>query len=177
MLQGLGYCDDYKMLRLTYKCEDLRTDVYTQKTNSWKKFIEDVSDDDKKIVYSNPHHTGIALNGCIYWLVLHKFNGRLNQMLLGFDIKREKFTELSLPPKASYAMNEHLTVIKGYPCISRVFRRGDIVMWRMRELDNKKKEWNNMMTISTQLRLGNKLYDMHEPLCWLMNRKILFYMG
>lgn len=59
-------------------------------------------------MHSNPHHPGVALKGFIYWLVLYQFNGRFDKILLGFDTKREKFTELSLPPKASCVTNEYL---------------------------------------------------------------------
>lgn len=107
--QGLGYYDDYKMVRFTYKSEYRRADVYTLETNSWKKIPLDVCDD-REIIHI-PFNPGTALNGFIYWLVEYRFNGGLFLIRcfnLDFDFKKDKFTKLPLPPESFFNISAYL---------------------------------------------------------------------
>lgn len=63
---------------------------------------------------------GISLNGFIYWLVFYQFSCCSAKTILGFDLEREKFTELSLPPRPFLVKSQNLAVIEGYLGIYRV---------------------------------------------------------
>lgn len=107
-------------------------------------------------------------------MVEYPQNGVLNKTLHGFDLKNENFTKLSLPSEAFGTVSAYLIVIEGCVGIYRLLQNRDIIVWRMKELEDKKKEWIKMMTISSVSRLRG-FYPFHMiPFCWLENGKLLF---
>ena len=135
-LQGLGYCNDnYKMVRVICDGEYRRVDVYTLKSNSWKKIIEDVFKE--RHIFYFPNIRGTVVNGLLYWLVVYEFHYHSHKKVLGFDLKNEKLTELPLPSKSICNMEAYLTVIEGslgMYCITFAQTR-DIIVWKMREIE------------------------------------------
>ncbi|KAM7466457.1 hypothetical protein LguiB_014019 [Lonicera macranthoides] len=168
-LLGLGYCNgNYKIVRVIRDGEYGRVDIYTLKTNSWKKNIEYVFKEMRS--FKSPNIRGTAVNGRIYWSVVYVFHDhRLSQNVLGFDLKNEKFTELPMPFEGSWNKDAYLIVIEGLLgiCCIKVTQTRDIIVWKMREIDDGKNEWIKMITMSL---CGFNI----EPL-YCGNGKIFFY--
>lgn len=168
---GFGYdssVDDYKMVR-TVMAENIfrgrdciRVDLYSLKTDSWK-IIQDVP-----AFPSNFCAKGVCANGSIYWL--------LDSKIIGFDLKTEKFRELSLPRDQA---DLDLVVMGGclglYHYIEPWPGQRNLIVWSLKEHDVEKDEWIKLMTVTFQQDQQILTYIYTGPLCYLEKEKVLWY--
>ncbi|KAM7466462.1 hypothetical protein LguiB_014024 [Lonicera macranthoides] len=165
---GFGYdssTDDYKLVRIT-SCKCLltitscrcRVDLYSLKTNAWKK-IREVPD--HKVVQFDRDSGKWAPNGSIYW------GACCQSKIIAFDLKKEEFTELVMPDEMRQeSSRKHVIELGG--CLGVYYRKPppnpEVLVWMMKEDDAKRQKWTKLMTLP-----GHRW----RPICALQNGKVL----
>ncbi|KAM7462978.1 hypothetical protein LguiA_031099 [Lonicera macranthoides] len=154
---GFGYdssIDDYKIVRIIpyyfVKAENepgkaycgLQVDMYSLKTNSWK-IIRDLPRRDvvrhAPLIFNGEFRgrVSVSVNKSIYWL--------LGSKIIGFDLKNEKFKELSWPCNMQpdfHKCLKSLSVMGGYLLVHYIeLDSKKFVVWKLKENDNGKEEW------------------------------------
>lgn len=135
-----------------------------------EKKIEDVFKE--RHTFCFPNIRGTTVNGIIYWLVGYEFHKKI----VGFDLNNERFLELPMPStERFFTLETYLTEIEGSLGIYYI-KAVQIIVWKMREIDEEIKGWIKMISITHPYGLRNFHVRHHnKPLCWLENGKILFY--
>lgn len=87
-------------------------------------------------------------------------------MIVGFDLKDEKFRELPLPCDLEQEVFTYLKVLGGCLSIFQFLYGDEVVMWRMKE------EWIKIMTIDGS-SLHCRVPIFMGPVCFLKNGKLL----
>ncbi|KAM7477752.1 hypothetical protein LguiA_025965 [Lonicera macranthoides] len=154
---GFGYdssINDYKIVRIIpyyfVKAENepgkaycgLQVDMYSLKTNSWK-IIRDLPRRDvvrhAPLIFNGEFggRVSVSMNKSIYWL--------LGSKIIGFDLKNEKFKELSWPCNMQPDFRKRLkslSVMGGYLFVHYIeLDSKKFVVWKLKENDNGKEEW------------------------------------
>ncbi|KAM7462425.1 hypothetical protein LguiA_030546 [Lonicera macranthoides] len=98
-------------------------------------------------------------NGYIYWEVHHN--------IVAFDLRKEKFRELTLPDEVEKECMKYLCVVGG--CLGMCYLgpapKYEVLVWTMKEDNDKKERLIKLMTISCKWRWW--------PACFLENGKVL----
>lgn len=177
---GFGYhpsLDDYMMVRIIThdfiidseekfrRIEgEHRVDMYSLRTNSWKR------------IQDSPGHGFITkagsygANGSIYW-------GGQYCTVIRFDLKGEKFSVFPMPNDIEGGVPRCVLTRGG--CLWLYYtvqlpQCNNIVLWTMKEDENKKEQWTKLMTISSpreKIDRGRAI----GPTCFLENGKLLLY--
>ncbi|KAM7462423.1 hypothetical protein LguiA_030544 [Lonicera macranthoides] len=158
---GFGYdssTDDYKLVRISITSSRYRVDLYSLKTNAWKK-IREVPD--HNVVQFERHSGKWAPNGSIYW-------GGCSQLkIIAFDLKKEEFTELLLPDEIRQEKSgKHVIELGGYLGVYYGRPPPNPLVWTMKEDDAKKQKWTKLMTLPGHI---------WRPFYSLENGKVLLY--
>ncbi|KAM7473480.1 hypothetical protein LguiB_020723 [Lonicera macranthoides] len=172
LLVGFGYdssLDDYKFVRVDHISRNAR--IFSVQSNSWKTVVgasDKYSVEPIEPMEYSDYNLGSPFGRSIYWLVPS------NNMIVGFDLKYEEFSNVPLP--CDMQIDElSLKLVGGTLCIINLCRKNnEVVMWSMSKEEEKgKNSWIKMMAVTISAIEFGFYFKIH-PLSYMKDGKILF---
>ncbi|KAI3909112.1 hypothetical protein MKX01_003970 [Papaver californicum] len=176
---GIGYdyrIEDYKVVSITALDEEhSEVQVYTLKTNSWRRIENLLYCVDDLINRSIPDMSRLPVDGTIYWIAdteSRTLPSEDCEVIIYFDIEREHFDEMPLPDLFNKSYVTNLCVFGGSLCLLGFDADvGAAAVWEWK-LNGVKKSWTKLFTMDLQKHFGGLLIDL-MPLLSLKNDEIL----
>ncbi|KAM5583987.1 hypothetical protein ABKV19_003718 [Rosa sericea] len=167
---GFGYdsaTDDYKVIVGTKMDEEIKFQVFTLKTSSWK--VLRISN---ALNISGP---GFFLNGALHWLVRVEPNPGNSRAILSFDLAEEEFHEM-IPLPYDDVDFEGMTILRNCLCVvdSFIGRDGVSTIWLMKEY-GVKQSWTQVIRCSRKDFPKEYRHVFVKPICILEKGELLFH--
>lgn len=134
LIYGLGYdssTDDYKMFRGCYSRSRRTTEVFSLKTNSWRRIHQEFPSG-----YYPHSRSSVLINEALHWTLrrLRRNDGaNFSNGVVSFDLKEERFKELALPDETRAGSCPTLGVLGGDLAMIQHLSDGSHQVWRMQE--------------------------------------------
>lgn len=146
LLYGFGYdysTDDYKMFRGCFSQTKHTTEIFSLKTNSWRKIHEEYP------AYYPSESSGVFVNTALHWAVEKLYDGNRvdrGNILVSFDLKEEKYMEVPLPDELRNGSCPTIGVLGGDLSMIKHDSDDGHQVWRMKEYGIKD-SWTKLINI------------------------------
>ncbi|KAL6344389.1 hypothetical protein AAG906_039645 [Vitis piasezkii] len=145
LLHGFGYdssTDDYKLFRGSYSPVKSTIEIFSLKTNSWRRIQEFPT-------YHPSQHSGVFVNTALHWATDKVSDGdgmHLGNRVVSFDLKEEKFMEVPLPDETCIGSCPTLGVLGGDLSMIQHHVDDSHQIWRMKEY-GVKHSWTKLIRL------------------------------
>ncbi|KAJ4714706.1 putative F-box family protein [Melia azedarach] len=142
---GFGYdasTDDFKLVRIIVFNNPLSTEVtvYSLKNNTWRR-IGDFS-----YYFRTNRGNGVFASGALHWMATLNPQAEEDDLIIAFDLKREEFYQVPVPPSGKGRFFPCLKVLRG--CLSLIctcdYKR-PCELWVMKEY-GMKDSWTKLFS-------------------------------
>ncbi|KAJ7954937.1 F-box protein [Quillaja saponaria] len=114
----------------------IKFEVFTLRTNAWRAITPNVDVNFDGMCFFSPFGTGTYSNGALYWLMKNNgFIGVEDKLVLSFDLAKEKFHEVPLPPsRDDLKQRLELGVLGGSLCLGMTDEKEvDFEVWVLKD--------------------------------------------
>lgn len=173
---GFGFdalSNDYKLVSITYFVDlhnrtfDSQVQLYTLKSDAWRNLPN------MPYALCCARTMGVFVSSSLHWVVTRKLEPDQPDLVVAFDLTRERFREVPLPVTVTGNFDMEVALLGG--CLSVVENRGNAFdVWVMREY-GLRDTWVKLFTLSDNVHTGSVKFKSVRPLAFDHERdRVLF---